>query len=85
MFGLFRNRSFNFGGILGAIAAVASAIAIAIYLFQRNGRFPPGGAKVIIFAALGGGLFGNWLWRLAFGSDNWEPPHIFEVTDDRKR
>ena len=85
MLGLLKNRRLNPGGILGAIVFVFGTIMIAVYLFKNKGRIPAGACKLIVFAALGGGLFGNWLWRLAFGSDNWEPPHVFEVNDERKR
>ena len=85
-FGLLKNFSLNLGGILGAITFVLAAIAFVVFFQQKNGRPPPGGARVIVVAAVVGSLFGNWLWRLAFGSDNWEPPQQFQVIDeDRKR
>jgi hypothetical protein len=85
-FGLLKNFSLNLGGILGAITFVVTAIAFISYFLHKNGRLPPGGARAIVVAAVIGSLFGNWLWRLAFGSDNWEPPQQFQVIDeDRKR
>jgi hypothetical protein len=86
MFGLTKNFHLNPGGILGAVLFVLVTVAIAIALMQNNLRVPAGSFKFLALSAFGGSLFGNWLWRLAFGSDNWEPPPIFEVHDpDHKR
>ena len=85
MHGFLNNVRLNPGGILGAFVAVLATTTIALLVMQNNARVPRGSYKILILAAIAGGLFGNWLWRLAFGSDSWEPPPTFGFPDDDRK
>jgi hypothetical protein len=62
------NFKLNFGGVVGAVICLAAAAAV-LYVLANNGGFPRRGAKVVIFAAIGGAALGNWIWNWALPSD----------------
>jgi hypothetical protein len=55
-----KNFDLNAGGVIGAIACIVVALTIVFLIdVEDKGRF----GKVIIVAAIAGGVGGNFLWE----------------------
>ncbi len=73
------NMNLNAGGVIGALLAVGLAVA---YVFLENMHLPARSGKLIGFIALGGGVFGNWLWSLVFAKREVAEEDVFRPHGD---
>jgi hypothetical protein len=62
-----KNMDLNAGGILGAILCIAVALgAVFLIDLEDKGRF----GKLVVIAAIAGGVGGNFLWEQVQKSRN---------------
>lgn len=73
-----KNMNLNVGGLIGALLTIGGVLA---YCFLATTEVPSRIGKLVVAAAVGGGVLGNWLWSLAFPPA--EPPDSSQMNPGR--